>query len=215
MASKLVNHALSTPKLLPETSSEALLLLSVAPANVALQFLQGDGKKWTTDIEGRRIYIDLLYNAEKFSDLRDFWQDEIEEAADDWKVIRGWIDGHLGVFRSDISQSYVLPKFRVDFSEGVKKVIAKLDDKYRHRNFALGMIYLSTKCEPGVKVDGLESPRQQCLRYFMHYHRKSACFGDIQSYVADLSKADQEDFLKDINSISDEAEVTPREITLI
>lgn len=108
MAAKLVTHALSTQNLLPENSSEALLLLSVAPADVALKFLQGDGKKWTTDIEGRRIYIDLLHNAEKFSDLRDFCEDEIEQGADDWKVVRGWIDGHIGVFRSDTSQSYVV-----------------------------------------------------------------------------------------------------------
>lgn len=108
MAAKLVTHALSTPNLLPETSSEALLLLSVAPADVALKFLQGDGKKWTTDIEGRRIYIDLVHNAEKFFDLRDFCEDEIEQGVDDWKVIRGWIDGHIGVFRSDSAHSYVL-----------------------------------------------------------------------------------------------------------
>ena len=107
MAAKLVTHALSAPNILPETSSEALLLLSVAPADVALKFLQGDGKKWTSDIEGRRIYIDLLHNAEKFSDLRDFCQDEIDQGVDDWKVIRGWIDGHIGVFRSDSAQLYV------------------------------------------------------------------------------------------------------------
>ena len=109
MAAKLVTHALSTPNRLPETSSEALILLSVAPADVALKFLQGDGKKWTTDIEGKRIYIDLLHNAEKFSDLRDFCEDEIEQGADDWKVVKGWIDGHIGVFRSDTSQWYLVP----------------------------------------------------------------------------------------------------------
>lgn len=109
MAAKLVTHALSTPNILPETSSEALLLLSVAPADIALKFLQGDGKKWTTDIEGRRIYIDLLHKAEKFSDLRDFCEDEIEQGTDDWKVIRGWIDGHVGVFRLNSAHSCVLP----------------------------------------------------------------------------------------------------------
>jgi hypothetical protein len=108
MAVKLVNHALSSPNLLPETSSEALLVLSAAPADAALQFLQGDGKKWTSDIEGRRIYIDLLHNADKFSDLRDFCEDEIEQGADDWKVVKGWIDGYIGVFRCDMSQLYVL-----------------------------------------------------------------------------------------------------------
>lgn len=108
MATKLVTHCLSTPKLLPETSSEALISLSVAQDEVALKFLQGDGKKWTTDIEGRRIYIDLLHNAEKFSELRDFCEDEIEQGTDDWKVIRGWIDGHMGVFRSDSAQPYDL-----------------------------------------------------------------------------------------------------------
>lgn len=107
MAAKLVNHALLSPNLLPETSGEALLLISVAPSEVALRFLKGDGKKWTSDIEGRRIYIDLLHDAEKFSDLRDFCEDEIAQGADDWKVVKGWIDGHLGVFRSDTSQPYV------------------------------------------------------------------------------------------------------------
>ena len=108
MAAKLVNHALSSPNLLPETSSEALLLLSAAPAGAALQFLQGNGKKWTSDIEGRRIYIDLLHDAEEFSELRDFCEDEIEQGADDWKVVKGWIDGYVGVFRNDASRAYVL-----------------------------------------------------------------------------------------------------------
>jgi hypothetical protein len=103
MAAKLVNHALSSPNLLPETISETLLLLSVAPADIALRFLQGDGKKWTSDIEVRRTYIDLLYDAAKFKLLRDFCEDEIEQGVDDWKVVKGWIDGHVGVFKLDAS----------------------------------------------------------------------------------------------------------------
>jgi hypothetical protein len=103
MAAKLVNHALSSPNLLPETISEALLLLSVAPPDVALRFLQGDGKKWTSDIEVRRTYIDLLYDATKFKLLQDFCDDEIEQGVDDWKVVKGWIDGHVGVFKLDAS----------------------------------------------------------------------------------------------------------------
>lgn len=91
----------------------------------------------------------------------------------------------------------------------------KLDNKYSLRNFALGTIYLSAKCEPDLKVEGLGSPREQCVRYFKQYHRKSACFGDIKSYVADLSKADQETFLKSINSISDDGEVATCKFNLI
>jgi hypothetical protein len=99
MSTKLVNHALSTPNLLPETTGEVLLLLSAAPTGPALTFLQGDGKKWTTDIEVRRIYIDLLQGAGKYSELRGFCEDEIEQGADDWKVVKGWIDGHVGAFQ--------------------------------------------------------------------------------------------------------------------
>lgn len=104
MITRLVNHALSTSNLLPETISEALLLLSAAPAEAALKFLQGDGKKWTSDVEVRRTYIDLLHDAERFSDLLDFCEDEIEQGVDDWKVVKGWIDGNIGVFRSESSQ---------------------------------------------------------------------------------------------------------------
>ena len=207
MATKLVNHALLTQNLQPQTTSEALLLLSVAGSDVALKFLQEDGKKWTSDIEGRRIYIDLLYDAEKFSLLREFCEDEIERGADDWKVVRGWIDGHIGVFRTDTYRSYILRILGLICSEGVHALLSKLDDKYSHRNFALGTIHLSAECSPDLIIEGLKSPREQCLRYFMHYHCKSACFGDLQTYVADLSKEDQAGFLRDINSISDEAAV--------
>ena len=106
MSAKLVNHALATPNLLPASIGEALLLLSVATKPDSLQFLEGDGKKWTSDVEVRRIYIDLLRNAEKFTELRDFCEKEIREGVDDWKVVQGWIDGYIGVFRFDPSQTY-------------------------------------------------------------------------------------------------------------
>jgi len=106
MATKLVNHALLTPTLLPERTSEALLLLSIASPDIALQFLQGDGKQWTTDIEGLRIYIDLLHNAKKYSDLRDVCQYEIDQGADDWKVVKGWVDGSIGLLESGAENSY-------------------------------------------------------------------------------------------------------------
>ena len=109
MAAKLVNHALSSPNLLPETISETLLLLSVAPADLALRFLQAEGKRWTSDIEVRRVYIDLLCNAAKFKDLQEFCQDEIEQGVDDWKVVKGWVDGHVGVFKLDASMEYIPP----------------------------------------------------------------------------------------------------------
>jgi hypothetical protein len=102
MATKLVIHALSTPNLLPEKSSEALLILSIAPPELALKFLSGDGKRWTSDIEGRRIYIDLLHDAKKYDQLRSFCQDEIVEGVDDWKVVKGWVDGHIGLIQAGI-----------------------------------------------------------------------------------------------------------------
>lgn len=86
---------------------------------------------------------------------------------------------------------------------------------YSLRNFALGTIYLSVNCEPDLKIEGLCSSQEQCVRYFKHYHRKSACFGDIRSYVANLAKADQEIFLKDINAISDVGEVICYKFNLI
>lgn len=106
MSTKLVNHALSTPSLLPETTGEALLVLSVAPASPALSLLQGDGKKWTSDIEVRRMYIDLLHEAGRHSELQGFCEDEIDQGADDWKAVKGWIDGHLGIFHSNPSETY-------------------------------------------------------------------------------------------------------------
>jgi hypothetical protein len=105
MATKLVNHALSTTTLLPERSSEALLILSIASPDIALKYLLGDGKRWTTDVDGRRIYIDLLHDAKKYSELRDFCQDEIEQGADDWKVVKGWVDGSIGLFESGAKNS--------------------------------------------------------------------------------------------------------------
>jgi hypothetical protein len=106
MSTKLVNHALSTPTLLPDATGEVLLLLSAAPAGPALNFLQGDGKKWTSDIEIRRTYIDLLQGAEQYAELQGFCEDEIDQGADDWKVVKGWIDGHLGVLNTDPSKMY-------------------------------------------------------------------------------------------------------------
>ena len=106
MSSKLIDHALSTISLLPETTGEALLVLSIASAESALKFLQGIGKKWTSDIEIRRTYIDLLQNANRLAELRDFCEDEIEQGADDWKIVKGWVDGYLGCFRSTASDRY-------------------------------------------------------------------------------------------------------------
>lgn len=106
MVSKLVNHALSTPSLLPERSSEALLIMSNAPPDLALKFLQGDGKQWTNDIEGRRMYIDLLQDAKKYAELRDFCQNEIDQGADDWKVVNGWVDGSVGLLDSGAENAY-------------------------------------------------------------------------------------------------------------
>jgi hypothetical protein len=108
MSIKLVNHALATPSLVPESVGEALLLLSIAPAEVALKFLQRQGKKWTSDIEIRRLYIDLLHGSNQSSQLRDFCEDEVEQGIDDWKVVKGWIDGYVGCFRSHASDVYGL-----------------------------------------------------------------------------------------------------------
>lgn len=101
MATKLVNHVLSTPKILPETTGEVLLLLSAAPPGPALNFLQGDGKRWTSDIEVRRIYIDLLQDAGKYDELKGFCEDEVDQGADDWKVVKGWVDAHIGFSNSN------------------------------------------------------------------------------------------------------------------
>ena len=79
------------------------MLLSVAPDGVALKWLKDEGKKWTGDIEVKRVYIDLLFNAKEFCQLRDFCQDEIEEGVDDWKVVKGWIDGSIGALHADLS----------------------------------------------------------------------------------------------------------------
>ena len=83
-----------------------LLLLSCAPDEAAIQFLQGDGKKWTDDIEVRRMYIDLLHGAGKSSDLQEFCKVHIEKGVDDWKLVKGWIDGCLGIPSSDASRPY-------------------------------------------------------------------------------------------------------------
>jgi hypothetical protein len=206
MVTKLVNHALSTSYLLPETISETLLL-SAAPAEPALKFLQGDGKKWTSDIEVRRTYIDLLHDAEKFSDLRDFCEDEIEQGVDDWKVVKGWIDGHIGAFRSDPSQLYFALSCRANSSDKIRHLVSKLNDKYSQRNFALGTIYLSASRSSDLACEGLYTSREECIRYFAHYHRKTACFRDIQSYVADLSKDHQQVFIQDILSMPNKEEV--------
>jgi len=106
MSSKLVSHALVTPNLLPVSIGETLLLLSVANDSDALRFLQGDGKKWANDIEVRRIYTDLLRNTGKPAALRDFCQGQIDQGVDDWRIVKGWIDGHVALFRSDRSQGY-------------------------------------------------------------------------------------------------------------
>jgi len=89
----------------------------------------------------------------------------------------------------------------------MRVLLHKLDEKYSRRNFALGTIYLGVACYPDMAFEGLDPPREQCTRYFKCYHRKSACFRDIQSYVANLGKDDQAKFLEDIASVSDETEV--------
>jgi hypothetical protein len=89
----------------------------------------------------------------------------------------------------------------------MKVLVHKLDEKYSHRNFALGTIYLAVACHPNLRFEGLDPPSEQCARYFACYHRKSACFRDIQSYVAILSKDDQQRFLEDIAALSDDTEV--------
>ena len=86
-------------------------------------------------------------------------------------------------------------------------LLHKLDEKYSHRNFALGTIYLAVACYPDLRFEGLDPPREQCIRYFKCYHRKSACFRDIQGYVANLSKDDQTKFLGGIALVLDETEV--------
>jgi len=106
MATKLVSHALATPKLLPETAGEALLLVSVSPPDLTLPFLKNEGKKWATDIEIRRTYIDLLRDAGKFSELREFCKDQIKPGTDDWKLVQGRIDAEIGLFRSDQARVY-------------------------------------------------------------------------------------------------------------
>lgn len=206
MSTKLINHALSTPNLLPGTIGEALLLLSAAPAGPALDFLQGDGKRWTSDIEVRRTYIDLLQGSGLYPELKGFCEDEVDQGADDWKVVKGWTDGHLGVLQSDPSTMY----FGIDdfliCRESIKLLQAKLDKRFSNRNFALGSIYLSANL-PNDFESGIPSAREQCTRYFDQYGRKNACFTDIQSYVAILSKEDQTQFLQGIATKSNTNEV--------
>jgi hypothetical protein len=207
MSAKLLTHALSTPTLHPETISEALLLLSVSNPETSLKFLQGDGMKWRSDIEVRRIYIDLLHDAGRYVELRDFCDDEVEQGVDDWKVVKGWIDGHVGCLRTDASQSNIISTPNI--SDALKALLSKLENKYSLRNFALGTVYLSVKCYPDLTFEGLRPPRIQCSRYFGHYRRKNACFRDIQSYVAELPEEEQTKFLQDIALVSDDDEVCP------
>jgi hypothetical protein len=70
----------------------------------------------------------------------------------------------------------------------------------------MGTIYLSANSSPDLAFDGLPTPRQQCVRYFAQYGRKSACFQDIRSYVANLARDDQMQFLQDITRFDKEAE---------
>jgi hypothetical protein len=86
-------------------------------------------------------------------------------------------------------------------------LISKLDEKYSHRNFALGTIYLSVSCSSDLVMEKLGSSREQCSRYFDYYHRKSACFGDLQSYVAGLSDEDKGKFMQHIASLLSQNEV--------
>ena len=89
----------------------------------------------------------------------------------------------------------------------MKELLALLDEKYSNRNFALGTIYVSEQCYTDHILDDLPSPKDQCVRYFRFYHRKIACFRDIQLFVARLSKEDQESFLTEISDGLDKEEV--------
>jgi len=89
----------------------------------------------------------------------------------------------------------------------MKELLTFLDEKYSNRNFALGTIYISEQCHPDRILDGLPSPKDQCVRYFRFYHRKIACFRDIQLFVSRLSKEDQESFLTEISDGLDKEEV--------
>jgi hypothetical protein len=105
MAVKLLTHAISTPNLQPELPSEAVLLLSVAPAEIALKWLQTDGNKWTNDIELRPRYIHLLNQAKEYAQLRDFCEAQVEEGASEYRVLRGWITATIEIGRADPSQT--------------------------------------------------------------------------------------------------------------
>lgn len=69
------------------------------------------------------------------------------------------------------------------------------------------MIYLSASWGSDLTYEGLDSPREECIRYFAQCHRKTACFRDIQLYVADLSRDHQQAFIQDIGSMSNKEEV--------
>ena len=207
MYSKLVDHALATPNLLPESVGEALLLLSAAPVKAALTFLQGQGKKWTRDIEIRRLYIDLLRSSGRMIELRDFCEDEVEQDVDDWKVVQGWIDGSVNCVRSNESPKY-FSSYRSNLSDTILALKTKLEKQYSKRNFALGTIYLSISCYPDIEISGLGSPKDQCVRYFEQYQRKSACFWDIQVYVAGLAKDEQKAFLEEIDKLPEDDKAT-------
>lgn len=82
--------------------------------------------------------------------------------------------------------------------DSIKALQCKLEKKYSYRNFALGSIYLSANCRNVSKIGVIPNAREECIRYFSQYGRKAACFADIQSYVAELSKEDQSQFLQEI-----------------
>jgi hypothetical protein len=84
-------------------------------------------------------------------------------------------------------------------------LFSKLEEKYSKRNFALGTVYLSVECKG--QIDGLPSAKDACARYFNAYRRKSACFRDIQTYIANLPEKEYSLFLEDIDQPLGEEEV--------
>ena len=83
------------------------------------------------------------------------------------------------------------------FREQISKLTTKLEEKYSHRNYAHGIMYLSIAYPEDVGFHGF-GQKEQCVRYFNHYAWKSACFRDIASAVALLPKDIHLEFLRDI-----------------
>jgi len=89
-----------------------------------------------------------------------------------------------------------------------------LHEKYGNRNFALGLVYLSSSVYRDLPIEDLPPPRVECVRYFTWYHRKIACFPDLRAYVSDLPREAQIQFLAHINEVANGNEVLPVLTTL-